>query len=93
MNPEQRQKLLHKQMLNNEGVPTGDHTVVVRRYVHDEQDEDSAIQWAGDPEECEGKYSYSLYEVQIDLEVDLLTGNSEIVAVDGRLLSEEATPW
>ena len=81
-------------------IKTGEHTVLVTRYLHGEEDEYSDL-WPNPGEEdstpqteaAQDEYHYSLYEVRIDLEVDLRTGKSAIVAVDGKLLSNEKAPW
>jgi hypothetical protein len=58
----------------------------VIRYVHDEEDSLSDL-WDADAEQQE-TYHYSLYEVRVDLDVDLDTGKSRIAAVNGIALSE-----
>jgi hypothetical protein len=35
------------------------------------------------------KFAYALYEVSVDVEVDMSTGESKIIAVDGRKVSDE----
>lgn len=62
--------------------PSG--TVLVRRYLHGEEDSLSDL-WDYDAEQ-QDVYHYSLYEVAVDLEVDLATGKSRIVKVDGSAL-------
>ena len=62
------------------------NTVIVTRYLHGEDDELSDL-WEPDAEQQE-VYHYSLYEVRVDLEVDLDTGKSRIFAVDGVQLSK-----
>jgi hypothetical protein len=62
------------------------NTKLVRRYLHDDTEDFSHI-WSHDSTQQE-VYAYALYEVAIDLEVDMDTGKSRIVAVDGRELKE-----
>ena len=57
---------------------------IVKRYLHDESDEYSDL-WPIDAPQ-QKKYHYALYEVAIDLEVDMDTGDSKIVRVDGKRL-------
>lgn len=64
----------------------GTNTKIVKRYLHGQEDEWSEL-WPVDTAEQQNVYHYSLYEVAIDLEVDLDTGKSRIVAVDGISLS------
>jgi hypothetical protein len=54
----------------------------VKRYLHGGDDVLSDL-WAPEAPQ-QDVYHYSLYEVEIDLEVDLDTGKSRIVGVDGR---------
>ena len=53
----------------------------VTRYLHSEEDQFSEL-WPNDAPQ-QDEYHYSLYEVRIDLEVDLDTGKSRIAKVDG----------
>jgi hypothetical protein len=57
------------------------NTVVIKRYLHGEEDSLSDL-WPYDAPQ-QDVYHYSLYEVAIDLEVDLDTGQSRIIKVDG----------
>lgn len=57
------------------------NTRIVKEYLHGDNDELSDL-WDHDARQQE-KYHYALYEVGIDLEVDMDTGESRIVAVDG----------
>jgi hypothetical protein len=56
-------------------------TKLVTRYLHNDNEELSDL-WKPEDHQQE-MYRYSLYEVKIDLEVDLDTGESRICAVDG----------
>lgn len=56
--------------------------VRVIRYLHGEDDELSDL-WEPDAPQ-QKNYHYALYEVAVELEVDLDTGKSRVVAVDGR---------
>ena len=71
---------------------------IVTRYLHENSDEYSGL-WpipAGDAPDDEWRkfqsrevnFSNQLYEVKFDLEVDMETGESKIVRVDGRELGE-----
>lgn len=53
----------------------------VTRYLHGEEDEYSDLWDLNAPQQ--EVYHYSLYEVEITLEVDLDTGKSRITQVDG----------
>lgn len=53
----------------------------VKRYLHSEEDQFSDL-WSPQAPQQE-VYHYALYEVCIELEVDLETGKSRIVGVDG----------
>lgn len=57
------------------------NTRIIRRFLHDENEELSDL-WEPDAPQQE-VYHYSLYEVAIDLEVNMDTGGSRIVAVNG----------
>ena len=57
----------------------------VVRYLHDDSDELSEL-WPPEAPQQE-VYAYALYEVMIELDVNMKTGQSTIVAVDGRELS------
>jgi hypothetical protein len=60
----------------------GDVNVVrVTRYLHGESDGLSGL-WEPDAKQQE-VYHYSLYEVMVELDVDLDTGKSRIATVDG----------
>lgn len=60
-------------------------TIMVTEYLgHGGREEHSEL-WDPDAPQQE-IWHYSLYEVALDLEVDLDTGKSRIVAVDGRSL-------
>lgn len=61
-------------------------TKIVRRYLHDESDLLSPL-WASDAPQQE-IYAYALYEVAVDLEVDMESGRSRIVAVDNKSLAD-----
>ena len=63
------------------------NTTIVTRYLHGQEDELSDL-WPYDAP-MQGKYHYSLYEVAVELEVDLDTGESRIKTVDGAPLAEE----
>lgn len=67
----------------------GDGWVIIRRYLHDEQEEYSSL-WPIDAEheDQQEEYHYALYEVAIDLKVDLKTGKGVIVAVDGKKVEQ-----
>lgn len=56
-------------------------TTVVTRYLHEDEDQLSDLWDYEAPQQ--DVYHYSLYEVRIDLEVDMDTGKSRIVKVDG----------
>ena len=62
------------------------NTVLVKRYLHGSDDELSDLWHPDDPRQ--ETYAYALYEVQVDLEVDLDTGKSRIIAIDGIELSK-----
>lgn len=73
-------------------------TKIVTRYLHENSDEYSGL-WpmpgadATDEDwrkfdEREELFGRQLYEVRFDLEVDMETGESKIVRVDGRELGE-----
>ena len=62
------------------------NTTIVTRYLYSEEDELSPL-WDYDAPQ-QDVYHYSLYEVKIDLEVDLDTGQSRIIAVDDRKLED-----
>ena len=62
------------------------NTKIVKRYLHG-QEEDLSDLWPLDAKQ-QNAYSYSLYEVEVDLEVDLDTGKSRIVAIDKTPLSK-----
>jgi len=62
------------------------NTRIVTRYLHGDSDELSDL-WDYDAPQ-QDKYHYALYEVMVDLEVDMDTGESKIVAVDGRKLED-----
>lgn len=61
-------------------------TKIVTRYVHDEDDELSDL-WPLDAPQ-QDVYHYALTEVRIDLEVDMETGLSRIIRVDGRRVED-----
>lgn len=65
------------------------NTTLVKRYLHGQSDELSDLWDYEAPQQ--DVYHYSLYEVAIELEVDLDTGKSRIVSVNGNPLmgSEE----
>lgn len=57
--------------------------MIVTRYLHASKEEARQDElWPREAKQWEN-YLYSLYEVKIDLEVDVDTGKSRIVAVDG----------
>ena len=72
-------------------------TKIVKRYLHGDSDEFSGL-WeqpdSGDQEawkrftERESLFERALYEVDFDLEVDLETGRTEIIRVNGRELRD-----
>jgi len=62
------------------------NTRTVTRYLHGETDELSKL-WPPEAKQQE-VYAYALYEVSVDLEVDMNTGRSRIIAVDGVPLSK-----
>ena len=57
------------------------NVITVKRYLHGEEEMVRDL-WPYDAPQ-QDVYHYSLYEVAIDLEVDLDTGKSRIVGVDG----------
>lgn len=57
------------------------NVIRVTRYLHGGPDELSIL-WEPDAEQQE-VYHYSLYEVMVELDVDLDTGKSRIATVDG----------
>lgn len=57
------------------------NTKIVTEYLHGERDEHSEL-WSVDAEQ-QNVFRYALYEVAIGLEVDMDTGKSRIVSVDG----------
>lgn len=61
------------------------NTKIVKRYLRASNDDLSDL-WDYEAPQQEA-YHYSLYEVEIDLEVDMDTGKSRIVAVDGVALT------
>ena len=71
-------------------------TKVVRRYLHHESDEYPTDLWpmgeGGGPRDEDmpqhERFHYALYEVAVDLEVDLTTGKSRILRVDDVPLAE-----
>lgn len=63
------------------------NTTIIQRYLHGQDDEYSDL-WPTDAVQ-QRRYHYSLYEVCVDLEVDLDTGDSRIVAIDGALCEGE----
>lgn len=63
-------------------------TKVITRYLHGQEDELSEL-WDYDAPQ-QDVYHYSLYEVRIELEVDMPTGESRILTVDGRKLCSES---
>ena len=63
------------------------NTKIITRYLHSNEEELSEL-WPADAEQ-QKTYGYSLYEVGFDLEVDLDTGKSRIIAVDGVELKEK----
>lgn len=67
--------------LKGSDMPPEMRTVTVKRYLHGDTDELSDL-WPADAPQQEA-YANALYEVWIDLQVDLDTGKSRIVAVDG----------
>ena len=64
------------------------NTKIVTRYLHGEEDQLSDL-WDYDAPQ-QDVYHYSLYEVAIDLEVDLDTGKSRIISVNGQKLEGES---
>jgi hypothetical protein len=56
-------------------------TQIVTEYLHGENDELSEL-WPPDAPQQE-KFHYALYEVEVYLEVDMETGKSRIVSVNG----------
>lgn len=63
---------------------TWEDTKIVTRYLHGEEDSLSDLWDYEAPQQ--DVYHYSLYEVKIELEVDMPTGESRIVTVDGKKL-------
>lgn len=61
------------------------NTKIVKEFVHRSGEEQSDL-WEPDAEQ-QYMYYYALYEICIELEVDLDTGKSRIVAVDGHALA------
>lgn len=62
------------------------NTRIIKRYLHGSNDELSDLWDYEAPQQ--DIFGYALYEVAIDLEVDMDTGKSRIVAVDGVPLSK-----
>jgi hypothetical protein len=63
------------------------NTRIVTRYLHGEEDSLSDLWDYEAPQQ--NVYHYSLYEVTIELEVDLDTGKSRIHTVNGCALEED----
>lgn len=61
-------------------------TRLVRRYLHDNSDELSDL-WDYEASQ-QDVYHYALYEVSVDLEVEMETGRSRIMAVNGIPLTD-----
>jgi hypothetical protein len=69
---------------------------VIKMYLHSnkESNTDKYIEefLDGDYDRCEevpDKFMYALYEVEFDVEVDLITGDTIILKVDGRSLKDK----
>lgn len=69
-------------------LPVQPRTKVIKYYLHGDKDTNWELgERIGLTEEAiRNHFRGACYEVEVDLEVDMLTGESKIIAVDGRKL-------